>query len=80
MEKITNPLFWNKFIKVFIPFFILVIIIALLIGNVKDIFSRDFNKIYTDNFANRQWIKFFGYKFVITFVYAFFLTNKHFKA
>lgn len=79
MSKFTTPLFWNKFIRIFLPFFILLVVISLILNSSRDIFSGDFAKVATDNFANGEWVRFFGYKFGIAFVYALFVTNKNLK-
>lgn len=79
ISKLKQPLFWRNFLKIALPFFIVVVVISLLLESSKAIFSGDFATVNQDNFANGQWKTFFGFKLVFTFVYAFYITNKNMK-
>ena len=79
IQKAQSKGFWNAFLKVFIPFFIFLIIITLLMNSWRDIFAGDFEAVNQLNFSNRKWMRFFGIKFVITFVYSLWMTNKNMK-
>jgi hypothetical protein len=78
-EKIKNPLFWNNFLKVAVPFFVIVTLISLLINSSSEIFSGDFETLHANNFADGQWKSFFGFKIVFSAFYGFYMTNKKMK-
>jgi len=79
LEKIQQASFWKNFLKVFIPFFILITIISLFMNSWRDIFAGDFTAVSELNFSEGKWMRFFGIKVFITFVYAFYMTNKNTK-
>ncbi|KGL58719.1 hypothetical protein [Polaribacter sp. Hel1_85] len=79
LDKIKQPLFWSNFVKVALPFFIIVTIISLLMASFSDIFSGDFNKVSETNFANGKWKNFFGFKVVFSVFYGLYVTNKKMK-
>lgn len=78
-EKIQKPEFWNAFKKISIPFFILLVLISLFMNSWRDIFSGDFAAVNAYNFSDGKWIRFWGFKIVITILYGLFMTNKNFK-
>ena len=79
INKIKQPLFWSNFLKVILPFFVLVTLISLGMNSWKDIFNGDFNKVAELNFNNGKWVNFFGIKLIISVIYAFYITNKNMK-
>lgn len=79
INKLKQPLFWKNFLKIALPFFIVVVVISLLLESSKAIFSGDFARVNQENFANGQWKSFFGFKVVFTVVYALYITNKNMK-
>jgi hypothetical protein len=79
LEKIKQPIFWSNFIKVAIPFFIIVTLISLFLNSWRDIFAGDFTKVNAINFTDGKWINFFGIKVVISFIYGVYVTNKNMK-
>lgn len=79
IQKAQRKEFWNAFLKVFIPFFIFLTIITLLMNSWRDIFAGDFEAVNQLNFAEGKWMRFFGIKFVITFLYSLWMTNKNTK-
>lgn len=78
-EKIQRKDFWSALVKVFVPFFILLTLITLFMNSWRDIFAGDFAKVNEVNFSEGKWIRFFGIKFIITFVYSFWMTNRNMK-
>ena len=79
IEKMKSPGFWGNVIKIAIPFFILVTIISLLMNSWRDIFAGDFDKVNELNFANGKWKPFWGFKFVLSFVYALYISIRKTK-
>lgn len=78
-DKMKTPGFWSNVSKIAIPFFIFFVIVMLLMNSWRDIFAADFNKVAEVNFANGGWIRFFGFKIVISFVYGVWMTAKNTK-
>lgn len=79
IEKTQTASFWKNVAKVTIPFFIIVAIASLLIGNWRDIFAGDFNTVYEVNFSGEKWKTFWGYKVVFSTLYGIWITNKNTK-
>ncbi len=79
LEKIKQPVFWSSFLKIAIPFFIVVTVISLLIGSSKDIFAGDFTAVSETNFSDGKWKNFFGFKVIFSVFYGLYLTNKKMK-
>ncbi|ARV06524.1 hypothetical protein BTO04_07340 [Polaribacter sp. SA4-10] len=79
LEKIQQPAFWSNFLKITIPFFIVVTVISLLISSYKEIFSGDFATVSSINFDDGKWVNFFGFKLIFSVFYGFYLTNKKMK-
>lgn len=79
LEKIKQPIFWRNFIKVAIPFFIVVTLISLFLNSWQAIFSGDFAKVNEINFSDEKWKRFWGIKVVISFIYGLYVTNKNTK-
>lgn len=78
-NNLKNPDFWPNFLKVAVPFFVLVTIFSLAINSWSDIFAGDFSKVAQDNFNNGKWQAFFGYKIVFSTFYGLYITNKNMK-
>ncbi|MHB0756628.1 hypothetical protein [Polaribacter sp. M15] len=76
-EKLKLPEFWLNFLKVFVPFFIILILITLLWKNWNAFFKGDFNLIADENFRNGKWMVFFGVKMVTSIIYGLYVTNKN---
>lgn len=79
LEKIKLKQFWINVLKVFIPFFILVVIVALIMASSRDIFSGNWEAVNQTNFANGKWQAFFGYKVVLCLLYGIWMTNRNMK-
>lgn len=79
IEKIKHPEFWPNFLKVAIPFFIVVTLISLFMNSFKDIFAGDFAAVSETNFNDGKWKTFWGIKVVISFIYGMYITNKNMK-
>ncbi|PQJ75811.1 hypothetical protein [Polaribacter gangjinensis] len=79
LKKIQQPKFLPNFLKVAIPFFVLVTIFSLAINSWSDIFAGDFAKVAEANFNNGKWKAFFGYKIVFSAIYGLYITNKNMK-
>ena len=50
-DKMKTKEFWNNFLKVAIPFFIIVTIVSLIMNSSKDMFSGNFEAVHQQNFA-----------------------------
>ena len=74
LEKMKTPGFWSNVLRVAIPFFILVTVISLGMTSWRDIFAGDFAKVNEVNFADGKWQRFWGFKLVISFIYALYMT------
>ena len=79
IEKIKNPIFWSNFFKVAVPFFIVVTLFSLFMNSWREIFAGDFAKVAEVNFNEGKWIRFWGIKLIITFLYGLYTTNKNMK-
>lgn len=79
IKKIQTAEFWSAFTKVFIPFFIFLTVISVFMNSWRDIFAGDFNAVNQLNFAEGKWIRFFGIKIVITFLYSLWTTARNLK-
>lgn len=78
-EKIKHPQFWPNFLKVAIPFFIVVTLISLILNSWRDIFAGDFAAVAETNFNDGKWKNFWGIKLFISFFYGLYITNKNMK-
>ncbi|MEE9406679.1 MAG: hypothetical protein V3V28_01260 [Polaribacter sp.] len=79
LEKIKQPIFWTNFLKVAIPFFIVVTLVSLFMNSWRDIFAGDFAKVNEVNFSGEKWKSFWAIKIVISFIYGLYVTNKNTK-
>ncbi len=78
-EKIKLPEFWLNFLKVSVPFFIILTFITLLWKDWNAFLKGDFNLIADENFRNGKWVVFFGVKIVTSIIYGLYVTNKNMK-
>ena len=78
-EKIKLSEFWLNFLKIVVPFFIILTLIMLLWKNWSAFFQGDFNTIAEENFRNGKWKVFFGVKLVASIIYGLYVTNKNMK-
>ena len=78
-EKIKHPEFWRNFVRVAIPFFIIVVVISLLWNSWSNIFAGDFEAVASTNFNDGKWKTFFGVKVFVCFFYGLYVTNKNMK-
>ena len=78
-EKINNPFFWSNFVKVAVPFFIVVTLVSLLMNSWKEIFAGDFATVLDVNFMDGKWKSFFGFKIIFSAFYGLYMTNKNMK-
>ncbi|MFD2566484.1 hypothetical protein [Pseudotenacibaculum haliotis] len=79
IKKMQQKEFWSNFAKIAIPFFVFLSIAMLLMNSWRDVFAGDFAKVNEANFANGEWIRFFGIKVVISFFYGLWMTNRNMK-
>ncbi len=79
VEKLKNPLFWKNVLKVFVPFFIFVIIFSLLFYNGKLLFSGDFKTVFDKEFSNGKWVNFLVPRLIVSFGYGMYVTMKKMK-
>jgi len=79
LENIKHPQFLPNFLRVAIPFFLVVTLLPLLINSSSEIFSGDFETVNTANFSDGKWKNFFGFKIVFSALYGLYITNKKMK-
>lgn len=79
LNKMKRPEFWQNFLKVAIPFFIVVTIISLIMNSWREIFAGDFTAVAETNFTAGKWKNFWGIKIVISIVYGLYITSKNMK-
>ena len=77
--RLQTRIFWQNFVKVAFPFFIVVTLISLLINSWREIFSGDFAAVAEANFNDGKWENFFGFKLFFSTFYALYITNKKMK-
>lgn len=79
IEKIKNPVFWSNFVRVVVPFFIIVTLFSLFMNSWREIFAVDFTAVAETNFNDGKWKNFWGIKIFITVFYGLYITNKNMK-
>ncbi|KGL59831.1 hypothetical protein SAMN04487762_0508 [Polaribacter sp. Hel1_33_78] len=79
IEKIKNPVFWSNFVRVVVPFFIIVTLFSLFMNSWREIFAGDFTAVAETNFNDGKWKNFWGIKIFITVFYGLYITNKNMK-
>jgi hypothetical protein len=79
LEKIKNTEFWSNFLKVAIPFFVVVTLVSLLMKSWREIFAGDFATVNEANFSEGKWQNFFGFKIIFSVFYGLYMTNKKMK-
>jgi hypothetical protein len=79
IEKIKNPVFWSNFVRVVVPFFIIVALFSLFMNSWREIFAGDFTAVAETNFNDGKWKNFWGIKIFITVFYGLYITNKNMK-
>lgn len=79
INKIQKQIFWINVVKVGVPFLIIVALFSLLFKTGSAIFSGDFETVYNVHFANKQWIRFWLSKVVITLIYSIYTVHKKMK-
>lgn len=77
--RVQTKIFWRNFIKIAIPFFIVVTLFSLFLNNWRDIFAGDFTAVSETNFSDGKWKNFWGIKLIVSFIYAFYTANKKMK-
>lgn len=78
-QKIQQPEFWKLFLKVTIPFFIILTIITLLFNSWNEILNGDFAAVSEEHFANGKWVPFFIIKTIAAIIYGLWVTNRNMK-
>jgi hypothetical protein len=78
-KKIKQPEFWTNFLKVAIPFFIVVTLISLFMNSWREIFAGDFAAVSEINFTEGKWQSFWSMKLFISIFYGMYITNKNMK-
>ncbi|MDJ0646066.1 MAG: hypothetical protein QNJ57_08815 [Flavobacteriaceae bacterium] len=76
-EKIKTAVFWKHVLRVSLLFFVLLVLISLLINSFSDILKFDTEAVYTKNFADGNWIRFFSTKLIISLVYGMWIINRN---
>ena len=79
IKNIQKGSFWINVVKVGIPFLVVVALFSLLFKTGGAFFSGDFETVYNVHFANKQWIRFWLSKIVITVIYSMYTVNKKMK-
>lgn len=79
IKNIQKGSFWVNVVKVGTPFLVVVALFSLLFKTGDAIFSGDFETVYNVHFANKQWIRFWLSKIVITVIYSMYIVNKRMK-
>ena len=74
--RMQTKVFWINFIKIAIPFFIVVTLFSLFLNNWTAIFDGDFIKVSETNFSDGKWKNFWGIKLIVSFIYGFYTANK----
>lgn len=77
--RLQTKIFWQNFVKVAVPFFIIVTLISLLMNSWREIFAGDFAAVAQVNFNDGKWEDFFGFKLFFSAFYALYVTNKKMK-
>ena len=78
-QKIKTKEFWTYFVKIAIPFFIVVTLISIFINSWREIFAFEFESVSNSNFGDGKWKNFWGMKLFISFFYGLYITNKNMK-
>ncbi len=78
-EKIKLKEFWINFAKITIPFFIAVVVVFLIMGNSKALFSGNWSVLNEQYFSDGKWQGFFAPKVVMSVLYGLWITNKNMK-
>ena len=76
-QNIQKPEFWKAFLKIALPFFILLVLITFVLNSGRDILAGDFAAVNEENFANGKWVRFWGIKIAITLIYSLIMTNRN---
>ena len=67
-QKIKTKEFWTYFVKIAIPFFIVVTLISIFINSWREIFAFEFESVSNSNFGDGKWKNFWGMKLFISFL------------
>ncbi len=78
-KNVFKKLFWMNVLKIGLPFLLIVTLFTLLFNSAGDIFSGNFDAVHKVHFANKQWVRFWLSKIVISLIYGIYLTNKKMK-
>lgn len=78
-SKMQTKEFWVSFLKVALPFFVVVTVISLFLNSWRDIFAGDFAAVSELNFKGDQWKSFWGIKIFISVFYGLYMTIKNIK-
>lgn len=76
---IKNPVFWKHTLRIAIMFVVLMTVISLLFNSFSDILKFNISAVAEKNFTNGKWVQFFGLKFIISILYAGYLTFRNMK-
>ena len=79
IDKIKSPGFCTNLFKIAIPFFIVVTLFSLVINSGGALFSGDFERVSEMNFSEGKWQSFWGFKILVSLLYAFYITVKKTK-
>jgi hypothetical protein len=79
LEKLKSPGFWTNVLKIALPFLLFVTLISLFMTSWQAIFAGDFAKVNEVNFSEGKWQRFWGFKIVISFLYALYITIRKTK-
>ena len=76
LENFKKPDFWVRVLQMALIFFIIFIGISLILSHFDEIISGEFSVIYQEEWANGKWVNYFLIKFVISLVYAIYMTSR----
>jgi len=79
LQKVQQPEFWKLFLKVAIPFFVILTIITLLFNSWSNIISGDFTAVSEEHLNNGKWVPFFTTKTIAAILYGLWMTNRSMK-
>ncbi|MBA6155770.1 hypothetical protein H3Z83_04430 [Tenacibaculum sp. S7007] len=78
-ENIKKSLYWGHVLKMALFLIIIISLFSLIFQTGGALFSGDFDTVYNVHFANKQWVRFFLTKIVVSILYAMYVVNKRMK-
>ena len=75
-DNFKKPEFWVRVLQMALIFFVIFIGISLVLSHFNEIISGEFSTIFQEEWANGKWVNYFLIKFVVSFVYAIYMTSR----